>query len=754
MNRCYDFKSHVVRPSWTNVLQSLAEEYDDQSTIEKMKTDLVAEFKLPGELKQTLSGILETRQWLADQPAWLRKIFRSLLKSAKASTITNRIAGSADAVNECLEQSNAIIDDCETLTWEQLKSHLQQVENSLDEVPDFLSCLKRMKNLPAGVRRSIRLLPLNFDQLEKAIAAATYDSHLQDDRELNRFNFAEHQATTNKLSEDYHQWLDANTHEILARQRSIFLEHVKLCDTPAAGLSSDKKAYKKRYQKGRRELEHEFGKSMRYKPIRDLMAEESGEVVNDLKPVWLMSPLSVSDTLPLGGDLVDVVIFDEASQVTLEEAIPAIFRAPQTIVVGDQMQLPPTNFFGGKKSDEDGGLEFEEDGQLVEYDLNTNSLLSHSAKNLPSTMLGWHYRSRSESLISFSNRAFYEGRLLTVPEESLPAEQLERIAVADFEQQDFKQRAIDATSRPISFHLMEHGLYDNRRNRIEANYIAELVRELLQQNVKMKTPNSIGIVAFSEAQQDEIEQALNRLAQSDRDFRALLDAELEREVDSQFVGLLVKNLENIQGDERDIIILSICYGTNKAGKMYMNFGPINKSGGEKRLNVAFSRAKKNMCVISSITGDRITNDYNDGARCLKNYLSYAEAVSIGDTNGIVGILQKLSRQDSDERTLEASPLTDQISAALQQHGFSVDRNVGQSHFQCDLGVRKSGDESYRLGILVDNEEYYQLEDVLEREVMRPRLLEAFGWKIAFVLAKDWYEDRDGVLSRLLKDLEK
>ena len=368
-------------------------------------------------------------------------------------------------------------------------------------------------------------------------------------------------------------------------------------------------------------------------------------------------------------------------------------------------------------------------------------------------MLGWHYRSRSESLISFSNRAFYNGRLLTVPDEALPAPKLKRISVEDLATDDFERRATEATSRPISFHFMEQGIYDNRRNRIEADYIANLVRELLRQNENQEQPYSIGVVAFSEAQQEAIEQALNRLAESDREFRALLDSELEREVDNQFVGLLVKNLENIQGDERDIIILSVCYGQNTAGKMYMNFGPINKSGGEKRLNVAFSRAKKNMCVVSSITGDRITNDYNDGARCLKNYLTYAEAVSVGDADNMAVVLQKLSRQESDDRTADASPLVEQISAALQSKGFEVDRNVGQSHFQCDLGVRKSGDQVYRLGILVDNAEYYRLDDVLERDVMRPRLLEAFGWRIAFVLAKDWYEDRERVLDRLLGELE-
>ena len=200
-----------------------------------------------------------------------------------------------------------------------------------------------------------------------------------------------------------------NAAEIVNRQREIFLKRIELSEQPASALDAEDKEFKKRYRKGCRELEHEFGKSMRYKPIRDLMANESGDVVNDLKPVWLMSPLSVSDTLPLSSQLVDVVIFDEASQVTLEEAIPTIFRAPQAIVVGDEMQLPPTDFFSSKKTNEDDELEFEEAGELIQYDLGTNSLLSHAAKNLPGTMLGWHYRSRSESLISFSNRAFYQG---------------------------------------------------------------------------------------------------------------------------------------------------------------------------------------------------------------------------------------------------------------------------------------------------------------------------------------------------------
>ncbi len=360
-------------------------------------------------------------------------------------------------------------------------------------------------------------------------------------------------------------------------------------------------------------------------------------------------------------------------------------------------------------------------------------------------MLGWHYRSRSESLVSFSNCAFYDGRLLTVPEERLPAPGRKPIFIA--EPSEAAWGAEELLGRSISFHRMQSGIYDKRRNRAEADYVAQLVRELLRR----QCDRSIGIVAFSEAQQDEIEGALQRLAQDDADFRDRLDAEWEREIEGQFVGLLVKNLENIQGDERDIIILSVCYGYGPNGKMLMNFGPINKSGGERRLNVAFSRAKHHMAVVSSIQSADITNDYNDGAACLKNYLRYAEAVSTGNSEASHRVLRGMSRWQAtseDPGSEPDEPLAVQIAAALKAKGYIVDRAVGQSHFRCDLAVRRDEETVYRLAILLDNDSYYDQSDLLERDLMRPKLLRDFGWKVTFVLAKNWYEDRAAVLERL------
>src|SRR6185295_13256257 len=177
---------------------------------------------------------------------------------------------------------------------------------------------------------------------------------------------------------------------IRAAVQRQFLEHVNISALPAAQLDAHQKAFKKTYAAGRRDLEHEFGKTMRYKSIRDLAADDSGDVIQDLKPIWLMSPLSVSDTLPSDPDLFDVVIFDEASQIPMEEAIPAIYRSHQAIIVGDEMQLPPTTFFASSHASDE-SVVVEEEGERIEVDLDSDSFLTQSAQNLPSTLLSWHY---------------------------------------------------------------------------------------------------------------------------------------------------------------------------------------------------------------------------------------------------------------------------------------------------------------------------------------------------------------------------
>ncbi|QEG38501.1 AAA domain-containing protein [Roseimaritima ulvae] len=751
LRHAYPFASDAVRRSWVRVLTDLQHEYQQIDAMEQFARETARRFHIDTEVSQFHGQLQDIRRQVAVLDPGLLQFHRQLLASPNAEAVLRALADIGPALQRLTSHLEPICDDYQELSLVELDSLLEQMLESRDTLPDVIRCLQELRDVPDELRRTLIYCPLTPDQVEAAIADHSLARVFQADRSLQRFSAGTRNQHVERIENYYQDWLDSNAEAICDTVKRRFLENVRISSLPAAQLKPEEKQFKKRYNRGRRELEHEFGKSMRYKSIRDLVTDESGEVVKDLKPVWLMSPLSVSDTLPLDTQQVDVVIFDEASQITLEEAIPSLFRAQQTIVVGDQMQLPPTDFFAVKRSEEDEEeTTFEEDGEIIEYDLSSNSFLNHAATNLPSTMLGWHYRSRSESLISFSNWAFYDGRLLTVPEERLP-EPGRRPLVARIAT-DAVEHVDEVFQRPISFHLMEHGRYEKRQNRAEAEYIAELVREVLNR----RSGVSIGVIAFSEAQQSEIEAALQRLAKDDAAFRELLDAELERDEDNQFVGLLVKNLENIQGDERDVIILSVCYGPDARGKMLMNFGPINRSGGEKRLNVAFSRAKHHMVLVSSIRHDRITNDYNDGANCLKNYLHYAEAVSTGDRDTANRILHGMSpwhHAAGTENRQAIEGVAQQLAAALSAQGFIVDHHVGQSHFRCDLGVRRPDDTIYRLGIMMDSDAYYEQPDILERDMMRPKLLRAFGWRLTHVLAKDWHADREAVLKRLEGMLE-
>ncbi len=451
-------------------------------------------------------------------------------------------------------------------------------------LPEILPLLGEITSLPESFSHALRHAHVSLDEFEGAVAHKSLNWAYRQDRGLARFDGRMLERKMEQLETDYCEWLAQNGQCIRAAVRRKFLDHMSISSMPASQLDAEQKAFKKTYAAGRRELEHEFGKTMRYKSIRDLAANSAGAVVQDLKPIWLMSPLSVSDALPLDPGSFDVVIFDEASQIPLEEAIPALYRSHQVIVVGDEMQLPPTRFFTSARGGDDDTVLVLEEGERIEIDLGSESFLTQSAANLPSTLLAWHYRSRYESLISFSNAAFYGGNLFTIPDRRRSRSDQVRLGATDNQVSDAS--IDDLLGRSISFHFIENGVYENRRNLAEASHVAQLVRALLAR----ETGLSIGLVAFSEAQQREIEEALGGLGSEDSDFAARLEAEYVREENDQYCGLFVKNLENVQGDERDIIIMSVCYARDPSGRMLMNFGPINQRGGEKRLNVIFSRA--------------------------------------------------------------------------------------------------------------------------------------------------------------------
>ncbi len=741
----FDFSATVVKPTWTRLLQNLTEEQRLQAESQEADAEASKVYALQGSFQDFAATVTRLREQVASLPPPLKAFHASLAAAAGQEARVGPLAEARQHLDPLAAEAAALFEEPDQ-PFAHIREALGRIEKALDRLPGFLPVLGALKGLPDHLAGTLRRVPFAPLTLEAAMADHTLDQTYRSDLPLSRFSGRDREGHVRRLDRYHRDWMTANADCIADRVRMRFYEHVALSQKAPSQLTSEQQEFKKRYNTGRRDLEHEFGKSMRFKSIRDLAGGPSGDVIRDLKPVWLMSPLSVADTLPLEACF-DVVIFDEASQITLEAAVPTLFRAPQVIVVGDQMQLPPTDFFSVKR-DEGETLAIEEGDRRAEYDLDRGSLLSHAARNLDSTMLGWHYRSRSEALISFSNAAFYQGRLLTVPDARPPRQEPPEAATTGAA--DIEKLTAGILDRGVSFHHLPGSTYLDRRNKGEADHLAAIVRAILKRDQKL----SLGIVAFSEAQQGEIEAALERLAVQDPEFRSLLDTEYAREEDGQFVGLLVKNLENIQGDERDIILLSVCYGPGPDGRMLMNFGPINQSGGEKRLNVAFSRAKRHMVVASSIRPEQITNDYNDGAHCLKSYLGFSMAMSSGDLAAARRILAELSaKRDDSRKETRISPAAREMTVALRAQGYEVDTAVGQSDFRCDLAVRCPGDREYKLAVLVDSDPYYAQTDALGRDVLRPGLLKTFGWRVVMITAKDWYQDRDWVLERLERALD-
>lgn len=367
--------------------------------------------------------------------------------------------------------------------------------------------------------------------------------------------------------------------------------------------------------------------------------------------------------------------------------------------------------------------------------------------------------------------------MLTIPDRGYEAEYHTEVKHKNTQsEQPLSQRIQQLDKEIISFHFQEDGIYHKRQNKVEAEYIAQMVRGLLQHD----PTQSIGIVAFSMQQQDNIEQALTTLASQDSDFDKCLNAAYELEEDEQYLGLFVKNLENVQGDERDIIIISVCYGYNEKGKMLMNFGPINRKGGEKRLNVIFSRAKKHMAIVSSIKYHDIKNEYNEGANYLRRFLQYAELVSSKQADSAQDVLTSIRNSHNDNSNKDGTThnkdkseshnqdvVIEQLCAYIHGLGYQTKVNVGLSDFKVAIAVKPTSvkanvnqqdkqnqpePDKYILGILLDAKASYTQADILDQYVLRPNLLRVFGWNVLNIYKKDWLEKPELVKEQLQKQL--
>ena len=452
-------------------------------------------------------------------------------------------------------------------------------------------------------------------------------------------------------------------------------------------------------------LKRECEKKARQKPVRQLLTEIP-TLAATLKPCFLMSPLSVAQYLPIDSALFDLVVFDEASQIPVWDAIGVIARGRQLIVVGDPRQMPPTNFFqkGDNAEDENGEDTFEDMESILDECL---------AAGVFSCYLNWHYRSRHESLIAFSNHYYYKDKLFTFPTASFS----ERLGV--------------------HFHFVPYGIYDRRMTRTNTKEADALVKYVFNQleNSHGKR-RSFGIVTFSEAQKNLIEDKM----EAERSKHPGLESYFSDQNDEP---LFVKNLENVQGDERDVILFSIGYAPDAEGNFSMNFGPLNRQGGERRLNVAITRAKEQVVVFSSIHANQIDLSRTSavGAAHLKYFLDYAE--------------KDVRIQPSIALDTRNDELPSMVADFLKEKGFSIERNVGCSGYRIDLAIRDpQKKDAFLLGIECDGPEYASQKTTRDRDHIRYGILKSLGWKIFRIWSVDWMYDRPQVQAALLAEIEK
>ena len=454
-------------------------------------------------------------------------------------------------------------------------------------------------------------------------------------------------------------------------------------------------------------LKHEFEKKSKRLPIRKLMTK-SGNAIQAIKPIFMMSPLSVAKFLPPESVHFDWVIFDEASQVEPVDAFGAIIRGRQTIVVGDDKQLPPTHFFN-KISGDDENSEEPRAGDI-------ESILGlFRGRNAPQRMLRWHYRSRHESLIAVSNIEFYDNRLQLFPSP------------------DAEKKEVGLYYHYLPDTVYDRGIGRSGKNREEAQIVAEKIME----HACSRSNWTLGVATFSRAQMEAIQDALEILRREDPSCE---DAFFSANPEEPF---FIKNLENVQGDERDVIFVSIGYGHDADGKLTMNFGPLNQEGGQRRLNVLITRARQRCEVFTNLTDDDIdlsrTNAH--GVEALKRYLKYART----------GMLD-IPKPDDDR--LVDSPFEEEVSEALRKLDFQVDHQIGSAGYFIDLGIRDPERPGrYLLGIECDGATYHSAQSARDRDRLPQQVLEGLGWRIHRIWSTDWFKNPDRELRKVVEAFE-
>ena len=450
-------------------------------------------------------------------------------------------------------------------------------------------------------------------------------------------------------------------------------------------------------------IKQEIGKKIRHIAVRSLL-KRAGNAIQTLKPCFMMSPMSVAQYLEPGRFKFDLVVMDEASQIRPEDALGAIARGVKLVVVGDPKQLPPTSFFN-KVLDED------PEEEIVGLQ-DSESILESVMPMFINRRLRWHYRSKHESLIAFSNKHFYDSDLVIFPS-------------------PFKS----SPEFGVKQHYVPRGRFANGRNVEEAQEVVRIAAIHLINNPH----ESLGIVAMNAAQRDEIEKQLDQLA---KDFPELLKAyEINKSSEDP---LFIKNLENVQGDERDIIYISMTYGPEQiGGRTMQRFGPINSDVGWRRLNVLFTRSKKRMHIFNSMSSGDIllSGTSSKGVKSLKAFLEYTETGHLHQT---------ISTGKASDSDFELA-----VIQILEKNGYECEPQLGTAGYFLDIAVRDPGKPGkFLMGIECDGATYHSAKSARDRDYLRQEILESLGWKIRRIWSTDWFKHPQAQIQPILNELEK
>ena len=674
-------------------------------SVHKTEPETVNILRRLGERARNVVGMLvDDPQSLVDIRSKVRTLLHDGNDLLSAESSIGRLATAYLGAFEKLQQT---IGEFETMTGGSVQKEFAKSKNVLPDIQLMANNIRthhhelnswcawrkrRAEAIIAGLSPLVKAIEQDRvppDEIEKTFEAAYCawwsTAVIEEDEVLRSFSAPEHEATIDKFRR-----IDDAFQELTA----------KYIGAKVSGALPDQESITK--NSGWGVLRHELQKTRRHKPVR-LLLDEAPDVLTSLTPCFMMSPLSVAQYLPTHQALFDVVIFDEASQITVWDAVGSIARGKQVIVAGDPKQMPPTNFFARTDDDPDGDIDMEGDLESI-----LDEMLGAS---IPSTILNLHYRSRYEGLIAFSNDRYYDNGLVTFPAPEVLDQAVSLI-------------------RPDAYYARGGA----RHNQGEAKAIIdETIRRLTHKDAEIRK-RSIGIVTFNSEQQSLIEDMLDEARRRYPEIEPAFSREVVTE------PVFVKNLETVQGDERDVIMFSITYGPDRSGHVTMNFGPLNREGGERRLNVAVTRARTEMIVFSSLHPDQIDLSRSQARAVadLKHFLEYAEKGQV-----VLGSAVQGYREDFE------SPFELAVAQELQNEGWQVHPQIGVSAYRIDLGiVHPDKPGRYLAGIECDGAMYHSSAFARERDKIRQSVLENLGWTIFRIWSTDWWTNKGGALKKI------